>query len=152
MLCQCWLAPLKVWEQFDQIRDRWKFSRHNWNRYFGHEMSVAQYYPWKNLVLDNLAMYANMHFPDITQQPRSIEQVKAKFSNDEYLPRMEQRYPAEHWVGSSGRFYLTLTKKLGFWRHSTDRRRGWFKWSTIRNVRDLYNKYRCDEDTRNTNH
>jgi hypothetical protein len=148
MLRQCWLAPVKVWEQFEQIQNRWRFSKQNWH---DNTRSVAQYYSgWRNCVFDNLAKQADMHFRNITQQPGSIEQLKANFSNYEYLPRPWQNNPTMHWTGTSGHYHLTVTKKLGFWRPITDRRRGWWKLSMIPNVKDLYNKYKQYEDTRST--
>jgi hypothetical protein len=152
LLCQCWLAPVKVWEQFDQIWDRWKYSRHNWNKYYNHTRSVTYYYPgWRNHIFDNLAIYADMHFPNITQQLQSEEQLKSHCSNHQDLPQIWQEFPNLHWTGASGYFHLSLAKKLGFWRHSTDRRRGYWKLSLIKNVKDLYDKYRNDEDKRSVN-
>jgi hypothetical protein len=148
MLSQCWLAPVKVWEQFEQIRDRWKFSRHNWQKYFGCK-KIIDYYPrFRNLALDNLARYADMRFPGIIQQTRSTKEKKSRFSNYEDLPQPLPGFTSKHWTGSSGYFHLTLAKKLGFWRHSNDRRRGWWKLSTLDNTKDIYNKYLRYEDTR----
>ena len=158
MLCQCWLAPVKVLEQFDQIKNRWKYSMHNWHRwhsytnYTSYTESIAKYYSgWRNYVLDNLAAYADMYFPGIDQQPQSIEQLKSLYSNYQDLPHLSQNSAMTHWIGSSGYFHITLTKKLGFWRPSTDRRRGWQKLSHIHNVMDLHNKYKNYEDTRSIN-
>jgi hypothetical protein len=150
MLCQCWLAPVKVWEEFDQIADRWKFSKRNWQKYFGYKKIINYYLGLRNNVVDSLAIYANLYFPDIVRTPRSTEQQKSYFSNYQNLPRIMQDEPARHWIGSSGYFHLTLVKKLGFWRHSTDRRRGWWKIAPLKNVKDLYDKYKQYEDTRST--
>ena len=151
MLSQCWLAPIKLWEDFDQICGRWKYSRCNWYNWHDHTESIAQYYSGlRNFALDNLATYADMHFTDITQQLWTKEQQKKSISNIQHLPRLWQYWPSRHWVGSSGHFNLTLKKKLGFWRHSTDRRRGWWKLSYFQDVKDFYDKYKDYEDTRST--
>jgi hypothetical protein len=140
ILCQCWLAPVKVWEQFKNIQYRWKYIKNNWH---SRTETICNYYKGqRKFVFDNLMIYSDMHFPDITQQPRSIEQLKSNFSNAKDLPQLWQNNPAYHWVGSSGHYHLTLTKKLGFWRHSTDRRRGWWKLSMVKNVKDMYDKYK----------
>jgi hypothetical protein len=151
ILAQCWLASIKVWQEFDQIQNRWRFSRHNWHRWHGHTTSVAQYYLGvRNVIFDNLVKYADMHYPNITQRPRTSEQLKSNVSNYQDLPQQWQDCPSEHWTGSSGYFHLSLAKKLGFWRHSTDRRRGWWKYSMIRNMQDLSDKYKSYEDKRST--
>jgi hypothetical protein len=150
MLNQCWLAPVKVWKQFDQIWYRWKFSRHNWQKCFGYKTCIGYYLGRRNVALDNLAIHADMHFPNITQQLQSEEQLKSHYSNYQHQPQIWQEFPNQYWTGTSGYFHLILTKKLGFWRHSTDRRRGWWKLSMIPNVKDLYDKYRSNEDKRNT--
>ena len=148
MLCQCWLASKNVWEKFDQIFDRWKYSRHNWHSKIGSD--VQYYLGLRNYVLDNLAIHADMHFPDITQSPCSSEQRKKFACNHQHLPQMWQENPSGYWTGTSGHFHLTLSKKLGFWRHSTDRRRGWWKISLVNNMKDLYDKYRSNEDQRSS--
>ena len=150
MLRQCWLAPIKVWEEFDQIRDRWKFSRHNWNRYFKGTRSIAHYYTGtRNIALYNLARYADRNFADINQQLQSIGQKKLPYSNHQVY--QHNRFnPSDHWQGSSGYFHLTLAKKLGFWRPSMYRRRGWWKFSAISDVKGLYDKYKNYEDKRST--
>ena len=83
----------------------------------------------------------NLRFPDITQHPQSEEQLKLHCSNHLDLPAMWQDNPAEHWIGSSGYCHLTLKKKLGFWRLSTDRRRGRWGLNEIDTVKYLYDKY-----------
>jgi hypothetical protein len=148
MLCQCWLASCKVWAEFDQIYDRWKFSRHNWQKCFGYKTCIDYYLGRWNLALDNLAIHADMHFPNITQQLQSEEQLKSRCSNHQDLPRTWQESPNQYWTGTSGYFHLNLVKKLGFWRHITDRRRGWWKLNKIPNVKDLYNKDKQYENTR----
>ena len=149
MLCQCWLAPVKVWEEFDLIRSRWKYSRHTW---YNSNKSVEHYYSnFRNRIFDNLAFFSDMHFPGIDQMPQTNEQHKSIFSNYKYLPRMWHNHPNRYWLGRSGHLHLTLTKKLGFWRHSTDRRRGWWTISRYKNIKDIYNKYIQHEDQRNSN-
>ena len=141
MFRQCWLAPVKIWERFDQILDRWKYSLKNWHKW---QNNPAHYFAGlRNRVFDNLALHSDMNFPGITQQTESKEQQD--------LPQYYKECPNEHWTGTSGHFHLTLAKKLGFWRHSTDRRRGWWKLSLIKNVKDIYDKYIQYEDPRNTN-
>jgi hypothetical protein len=150
MLSQCWLVPVKVWEEYEQIYDRWKFSRHNWQKCFGYKTCIDYYLGWRNYVLDNVASYANMHFPDITQQPVPKDWLKGRCSNHQDLPQQWKNNSVGHWMGTSGHFHLTLAKKLGFWRPSTDRRRGWWKLSLLRNAKDLYDKYKSYEDKRST--
>jgi hypothetical protein len=104
----------------------------------------------RNYALNNLAVFADMHFPDITQQLQSKEQLKLEHINYQDLPRQWQGTPNEYWTGSSGYWHLTLAKKLGFWRHSNDRRRGWWKLSTLDNTKDIYYKYTQHEDKRNS--
>ena len=150
MLCQSYLAPIKLWEDFDQIRNRWKFSQLNWH---GDTRSVAQYYSGpRNFALDNIAEYADMHFLDIIQQTQLNQQQKSNLSNHQDLSPVHQGFSNRYWVGSSGYYHLTLKKKLGFWRHSTDRRRGWWKLAVGNGnaVKDLYDKYLQYEDTRST--
>lgn len=152
MLSQCWMASVKVWEQFDQIRHRWKFTRHNWQKYFGCK-KIIDYYPgFRNLALDNLARYADIRFPGIIQQTLLTEEKKTRCSNYQDLPQPWQDFNSKHWTGSSGYFHITLAKKLGFWRHSNDRRRGWWKSSNLdNNAKDIYYKYTQHEDKRNSN-
>jgi hypothetical protein len=142
MLSQCFLISAKVLDSIDQIRDRWKFRRKNWHKCYGHKKSIAYFFlGWRNHVFDNFANHINLHFPDITQHPQSEEQLKLHFSNYQYLPIRWQDNPAEHWIGSSGYFHLTLKKKLGFWRLSTDRRKGMWGLNRIESVKHLYDKY-----------
>ena len=149
ILCQCYLASAKLWEDFSHVGDRWKYTKGNWH---SSNRSVAQYYTgWRNSVISNLMMFADMHFPDIKQVRRSTDQQKLHCSNYQYLPQQYRYFPSTYRIGTSGYFHLTLVKKLGFWRHSTDRRRGYWKISTIRNAKDLYNKYKSYEDTGNIN-
>ena len=149
ILAQCWVAPVKVWEQFDKIYDRWKFSLHNLHRWQNSTNYIAQYYSGqRNYVFDNLVLLADMHFPDIELQPCSDQQKKDRVYNYEHHPRMWQMSPSEWCIGSSGYIHLPLTKKLGFWRHRDDRRRGWWKWSKTDNAKNLYDKYKQYEDTR----
>ena len=150
MLWQCWLAPVKVWQEFDQIYDRWKFCRHNWPKFFGYKTCIDYYLGQRNIVFDNLMIYSEMHFPNITQQLQSEEQLKSHCSNYQHQPQICQERPNLHWTGTWGHYHLTLAKKLGFWRPITDRRRGWWKLNRIPNVKDLYNKYKQYEDTRST--
>ena len=151
MFSQCWLAPVKVWEEFDQIKDLWKYSQHNWHGCVGRIRSITHYYTGKkNYVLDNFAKYLDMNFTGITRRPRSSEHLKPFHSNHQYMPQQFKDGISEYWVGSSGHFYLTLKKKLGFWRHRTDRRRGWWRMSLIICIKYLYDKYKSHEDTRST--
>ena len=148
MLSQCYLASVKFWENFAQINKRWKFNQYNWH---GHGKSILHYYSGlRSYVFTNLAMYLDLHFPDITQQSNQHEQYKRRISNYQNLPQSWKDNPNEHWIGSSGYCHLTLAKKLGFWRHSTDRRKGWWKITMSGEVEFLYNKYLQHEDTRNT--
>ena len=147
MLCQCWLASVKIWDEFEQIQNRWRFSLPNRHRCVGRSISVAQYYSGsRNHVLDNFAQYADLNFPDITQQSLTNERL----FNHKHMPRMWKEHPDQYWIGSTGYYYLPLKKKLGFWKHRDDRRRGWCKWSLVRNLQNLYHKYRSNEDTRST--
>jgi hypothetical protein len=150
-LSQCWVTPVKVWEEYEQIYDRWKFSRHNWQKCFGYKTCIGYYLGRRNFALENLAIHADMHFPNITQQLQSEEQLKSHYSNYQHQPQIWQEFPSQYWTGTSGYFHLILTKKLGFWRHSTDRRRGYWKLSLINNVKDLHDKYKSYEDTGNIN-
>ena len=149
MMCQCWLVPIKVYEKFDQIQDRWKFGRNNYYGYYICKRSIAHYYSGIRNILENFALFANMHFADITQGYQSTEQYN-RHSNYHDLPKLCQYLANKYWIGSSGYLHLTLKKKLGFWRHSTDRRRGWFRWVARINIKDLYDKYKHHEDQRNT--
>jgi hypothetical protein len=151
-LCNCWLAPVKVWEEFDQLRDHWKYSKHSWHKWHNQTESLTHYYiGQRNEVFDNLAIYADMHFPDITRQLDTNQHQMKLVNKGQHSPKIKQYNADKYWVGSSGYFHLTLAKKLGFWRHSTDRRRGWWKISNLKNIKDFYNKYKNDEDTRSTN-
>jgi hypothetical protein len=142
MLSQCFLISAKVLDSIDQIRDRWKFRRKNWHKCYGHKKSVAQFYSGQRTsIFDNFASHMNLHFPDITQHPQSEEQLKSQVSNYQDLPTQWQDNPAEHWIGSSGYCHVTLKKKLGFWRPSTDRRRGCWKMGEIDAVKYIYDKY-----------
>ena len=146
MLCQCWLASTKIWQGFDKIRQRWKFSLHNWHR---NTIPVIQYHIGiRSCIFNNLAAYADMHFTDITQKLQSKAQTKLITRNYQDIPQMFDLSPTRYWVGSSGHFHLTLKKKLGFWRHSTDNRRGWCKLSMDGHEYDLTDKYSKYENTR----
>ena len=150
MLDQCWLASVKIWEKFDEIWDRWKYSKYNWHRCVSLSRSVRDYYTGqRSYALDNLASYATMHFPDIVRRFQSTEQHK--LSHSDYQDSLKFVCTNSDWVGSSGYFYLTLVKKLGFWRHSMDHKIGWWWCASLRNVKTLYNKYRDNEDKRNIN-
>ena len=132
-LRQCWLVPVKVWENFGRIWDRWKHSIYNWHKWHGQGKSVAYYYVGlRNHAIANLATGMDMCFPDINKE----------IPSNNY---------STHWIGSSGHFHLTLAKKLGFWRHSTDRRIGWCKLSMINDVKVMYDKYKQYEDQRSSN-
>ena len=151
MLSQCWLAPTKFWKEFEQIKDRWKYSAKNWHKWQNSTNYIAQYFTGhKNCVFNNHIQQIDMYFPDIIQLPLSNEERKPYCSNYQDLPQMWQTFPGRYWTGSSGYFHLTLMKKLGFWRHSTDRRRGWWKISQlhINMIKNLYDKYKQYEDPR----
>ena len=146
-----YIIPVKVLDNIDCIWDRWKFSRKNWQKYYSHKKSVAQFYSgWRNQIFDNLAIYADMCFPNITQHPQSEEQLKSHSSNHQDLPTQWQDHPGEHWIGSSGYCHLTLAKKLGFWRQSTDCRRGCWRMGFIKDAKYFYDKYLQHENTRST--
>ena len=143
----CYIIPAKVLDNIDRIKDRWKFSRKNWQKYYGHKRSIAYFFPGvRASIFDNLAWWMNLHFPDITQHPQSEEQLKSLSSNYQDLPVLWQDNPAEHWIGSSGYCHLTLKKKLGFWQLSTDRRRSCWRAGEIDTVKYLYDKYLRYED------
>ena len=151
MLRQCWVAPVKILEQFDQIYDRWKYCKRNWQKYFGCKKIIDYYLGYQNSVLNNLARYADLCFPGITRKQFSIEQLKTRCSNYKDFPQLWRDFACDHWIGSSGYFRVNLVKKLGFWRYSTDRRRGWWKWSSIKDMKYFYDKYKQHEDQRSSN-
>ena len=142
MLSHCFLISAKVLASIDRIWDRWKFRRRNWHKCYGHKKSIGYFFSGAGTgIFDNFANWMNLHFPDITQHPQSEEQLKSHSSNYQDLPAQWQDNPAEHWIGSSGYCHLTLKKKLGFWRLSTDRRRGFWGIGQIEAVKYLYDKY-----------
>ena len=150
MLSQCWIASIKCLDNCDDIHNRWKYNTHNYDH--SCTGSIAQYYAKAtNYIFDNLAMYADLYFPYITQKQYSIEHLKTFFHDYQYLPRLWQESPCRCWVGSNGYFCIHLRKKLGFWRHSTDRRRGSQFSFEINLIKYLYDKYKSYEDTRSTN-
>jgi hypothetical protein len=144
MLLHCFLLSKNTLERLDSMQNDFKFSRKNQHKYYK-KKNIVDYYAVPNSnktgIFDNFANWMNLHFPDITQHPQSEEQLKSHFSNYQYLPTMWQDSPAEHWIGSSGYCHLTLKKKLGFWRHSTDRRRGCWNFGQIDTAKYLYDKY-----------
>ena len=155
MFNQCWLAPVKIWEEFEQIQDRWKFSRRNWQKWYGRIKSVTHYYTEsRHCIFENLARYVQMHFSgidqSIDQRPSWPSEQLKLIGNHQYFTPLLHKSVANHWLGSSGHFNLTVSKKFGFWRPGRDCGRGWRKLSTIRDIKYLYDKYKNDEDTRST--
>jgi hypothetical protein len=73
-----------------QIWDRWKFSRKNQHKYYGHKKSVDYFCLRMEEFFDNFANHMNLHFPDITQHPQSEEQLKSQVSNYQDLPTQWQ--------------------------------------------------------------
>jgi hypothetical protein len=142
MLSQCFLLSKNTLERLDSIQNDFKFSRKNQHKYYK-KKNIVDYYAKSNRtrIFDNFANSMNLHFPDITQHPQSEEQLKSLCSNYQDLPTQWQDNPAEHWIGSSGYCHVTLKKKLGFWRLSTDRRRGYWRFGQIDAVKYLYDKY-----------
>jgi hypothetical protein len=144
MLLHCFLLSKNTLERLDSMQNDFKFSRKNQHKYYK-KKNIVDYYAVPNSnrtgIFDNFANYMNLHFPDITQHPQSEEQLKLHYSNHQDLPVLWQVNPAEHWIGSSGYCHLTLKKKLGFWRLSTDRRRSCWWMGEIDTVKYLYDKY-----------
>jgi hypothetical protein len=144
MLSQCFLLSKNTLERLDSIQNNFKFSRKNQHKYYK-KKNIVDYYAVPNNnrtgIFDNFANYMNLRFPDITQHPQSEEQLKLHCSNHLDLPAMWQDNPAEHWIGSSGYCHLTLKKKLGFWRLSTDRRQSCWRLGEIDTVKYHYDKY-----------
>lgn len=144
MLSQCFLLSKNTLERLDSMQNDFKFSRKNQHKYYK-KKNIVDYYALPNSnrtrIFDNFANSMNLHFPDITQHPQSEEQLKSHCSNHQYLPVLWQDSPANHWIGSSGYYHVTLKKKLGFWRLSTDRR--WGRWGLGNDdaVKYLYDKY-----------
>ena len=126
MLPYVFLLSKKILNNIDNIENNWKFSRKNYK--INDKKSIMDYYKsGRSEVFNNLAIEMKLYFPGI--------------------PKKE----LDHWIGSSGYFHLTLKKKFGFWRHSTDLRKGRWRLGFWQIVEHFYNKYKQYEDQRSAN-
>jgi len=129
-LSLCYLASKKALENVDNIQNDFKFNRKNWEKW---NSDIVDFYADDNKtqMFKNHVRDMKLNFPGI--QPKSNE------------------YLGGYRIGTSGHYRLTVKKKLGFWRQSTDRRRGYWHLGRIEAVKYLYDKYLRYEDQRNTN-
>jgi hypothetical protein len=130
ILSRVYLTSKKALENVDNILNNFKFSRKNWTKL---NRNIVDFYSNsnRNHLFQNFVSDVACNFPGIQLKP------------DEYL--------GEYKIGSSGYFHLSLKKKLGFWRQSTDCRGGICLLGNVEYIKYLYDKYKSYEDTRSTN-
>ena len=145
MLSHTFLLSKKLLNRIDNLKNSWKFSVENYHIHTKKEIDMY-YSNKKNQIFENFCIGMTLNFPGIVQQQISLEK---KCINWQDLPPLWQYNPGEHWIGNSGYFHLILKKKLGFWRHIKDRRKGRWKVGQINILaRELYDKYKQYENQR----
>jgi hypothetical protein len=106
VLSDIYLLSKKVLENIDKLNNNFKFSHSNWLKY---NPNIVDFYDnsHRPQIITNFVGSMACNFPGI--------QIKPGENLGAYR------------IGSSGYFHLTLKKKLGFWRPSTDRRWGYWR-------------------------
>ena len=149
MLPFVFLLSKKVLCRINDIKNNWKFSNKSYR--LDDKKNIDIFYSGrKNHIFANLGINMISNFPDVSRQQRPAEKIKPYCNNWQDLPSESYNCPAFHWFGSSGYFYLTAKKKLGFWRHSTDLRKGRWKIGIVEAVKYIYDKYKQYENPRST--
>ena len=129
ILSQVYLASKKSLENIDSIENNFKFSRQNWNKY----NNIVNFYADSK----RNGLFANL-----------VSDIELNFSGIDLNPNESV---GDYKIGSSGYFHIELQKKLGFWRDSTNRRKGYWRLNSMLLMKYLYNKYKRYENQRNTN-
>ena len=147
MLSQFYVIPKGILNALNLLKSRWKFSTDNWYKLHGKTKPVTFFYAGSRNIIENFACSINIHFPGIVQSP--------VHSNNEqkyhHLPRIWSDDPTKIFIGSSGYFQSNLKKKMGFWQHASDTRKGYRRFNYNVVVKDLYDKYLQYEDQRSSN-
>ena len=150
MMLYTFLLSEKLLNNLDDLKNNWKFSFKNHRIQSKRDIDIY-YSNRKNQIFENFVVEMVLKFPGIDQEQISVEEVKKHHDNWRDLPPMWRNYTGEHLIGSTGYFHLKLKKKLGFWRHVADRRKGrWKIGQIVLLVEELYNKYKHYEDPRST--
>ena len=136
MLSHVYLQSKRVLENIDTINNGFKFSRLNWRKFNSNIINFYSYYN-RNQLFKNFESVTIANFPNIEHNPNY-------YVGDYRIGSSGYR------IGSSGYFHFSLKKKLGFWRSSTDRSRGFWSVGSADVVKYLYDKYKSYEDTRTT--
>lgn len=124
-----YLIPKKKLKNINTIKNNYKYTRQNWEKY----NNIVNFYSYDN---------RNYLFPDL----KSF--IKGNFANINYL---DNKIPVSFYKnGSTGYFYLTLQKKLGFWKPNTNVCKGYWIMGFSEYIECLYDKYKQHEDTRST--
>ena len=149
LLPHVFLFSKKLLDRIDDLKKRWKFSSKNYCIHSKRDVKLF-YTGMKYYIFEPLDNNLILDFPDIVQQQWTAEKMKSCYYNWRDLPTIWIDHPSSHWIGSSGCFRLTVKKKFGFWRHSTDLRKGRYKIGQTGFVEYLYDKYKRYEDKRST--
>ena len=129
-LSHLFLVSKKILENTDNLRNNFKFSQKNWEKY---NCNIVDYWAYsnRNRMFGNLVIGSN---------------IKLNFPN--ILTKFNRYSIGRYKIGSSGHFRLTLKKKLGFWRHSEKISMGYWLLGSIDTVTNFYDKYKQYEDKR----
>lgn len=151
ILSHIFLSSKKLLNRMDYLKNNWKFSLKNYHIH--NKRDIDTYYlNKKNQIFENFSAEMILNFPGIVQEQKLVEEIRSYCNNWQDLPPWWKCYTSDWWIGSSGYFYLTLKKKLGFWRHEKDRRIGRWKIGRINTlVQELYDKYKQYENQRSIN-
>ncbi len=150
VLASTFLLSKKLLGRIDDIKNNWKLSRKNYN--ISNKSDIDLYYSGRrNVIFDNFADYMLLNFPNIVLPPKEKFKLYCNNWQDLPLPLRRDGLISRWWIGSSGYFHLTVKKKLGFWRHTTDYRKGLWQLGLINFVGQLYDKYKQYENQRSSN-
>lgn len=126
----CYLLSTKVLKLLNRIKYQWKFNKNSCFKKYDLKKILNFYTGKKAEIVNNLVNGADLIFPDSIQHRTAT---------------------SKSWIGTSGYFHLKLKKKLGFWRHNTDNRKGIWRAGLIDIAGYLCDKYKQYEDQRSSN-
>ena len=146
ILSPTFLLSKKLLNGIEDLKNKWKFSVKNYQIHNKRAIDIF-YSNKRNKIFENFSDGMMLNFPGIVQQKKIVEEI----NNWQDLPQLWVDTPGYVWIGSTGYFHLKLKKKLGFWRHAEDRRKGrWKIGQLVHLVEELYDKYKHYEDPRST--
>ena len=125
------LASKKMLNRIDELKNNWKFSRKNYQVRNKKDLGVF-YQGKRGWILENLAKTMTMNFANLSKIPPDLLKIS-------------------YWIGSSGFFHLTPTKRFGFWVSNENIQKGYYKLGWINSVEQIYNKYKQYENQRSSN-